>query len=576
MALAYGNFHELSHQLRFLLFEIGIGLPQRSIEYFIAEAHRECLRRLQHAAINEGLTTSPIISHHVHDFLEQLQTQLKYKQPASRFFSWQSLKQELDETIANEAMAQAYRQWWQLELSRQARHFSNFWDWLCQKNNPEEIMQLLEQWGSLGNPYHPCFRAKIGFSRREVLQYSPEFNAQLSLHWCALHKHHAYMSGIENNYQDLLARQFPKEYQLWQHQLAFKRYDPEQYYPLPIHPWQWRNHIQNQFSQLIDNKELILIPHHQLAKPAMPFNTVMPLKTGSCHFKLALGLSSISASDTGSLTLIDNDRLILYRRIHRLLETHENYQQRLFIVANLAYLSAKMETAPTTATKQLAILLQANPAVKLHQAQQILPLSSLFAPSPLSNKTLLIEIINASGLSPIAYFKNYCQCVLSGQLHLLLRYGVAFAVHQSNTLIAFQDNQPRALILRDIDHLSCGQHPSYEFSFEPDFQSNSKVMTENLAELCNKFVHSNIQSNLAYWISHLSHHYGLNTSELWQLVRIELQQLLAHNSREVDSQLFNFYQHQLFSQPWHHVSLLSMYLCKGSTLLSTAIHNPLT
>ncbi len=73
MALAYGNFHELSHQLRFLLFEIGIGLPQNSIDYFITLAHRELLNRLQQAALMEGLINAPIASHHVHDFINQLE-----------------------------------------------------------------------------------------------------------------------------------------------------------------------------------------------------------------------------------------------------------------------------------------------------------------------------------------------------------------------------------------------------------------------------------------------------------------------------------------------------------------------
>lgn len=60
MALAYGNFHELSHQLRFLLFEIGIGLPQNSVDYFITLAHKNTLKRLQHASIKEWINS---ISH---------------------------------------------------------------------------------------------------------------------------------------------------------------------------------------------------------------------------------------------------------------------------------------------------------------------------------------------------------------------------------------------------------------------------------------------------------------------------------------------------------------------------------
>ena len=94
MALAYGNFHELSHQLRFLLFEIGIGLPQSSVDYFITLAHKNALMRLQHLARVEELIASPIASHHVHDFIDQLQIKLKYSDPASQFFQWNNFRDD--------------------------------------------------------------------------------------------------------------------------------------------------------------------------------------------------------------------------------------------------------------------------------------------------------------------------------------------------------------------------------------------------------------------------------------------------------------------------------------------------
>lgn len=292
MALAYGDFHELSHQLRFLLFEVGIGLPQRSVDYFITLAHRQCLQRLQQAALEEGLITSAISSHHAHDFIEQLRIQLKQKQPASLFFHWQDFREELDETIANEAMAQAYRQRWQIELVHQMGTYKSFWAWLCAENSAHEALQLLQQWGSLGHSYYPGFRAKLGFSRREILQYSGEFNAQTSLHWCALNKNFADTPNKEANYQELIAQQFPKEFKLWQDKLCFKNRNPNDYFPVPVHPWQWRNQLQTNFSSLIDNKNLILLPHHQTVKPAMNCCTMMPQGEGSSHLKLSVSITT--------------------------------------------------------------------------------------------------------------------------------------------------------------------------------------------------------------------------------------------------------------------------------------------
>jgi len=104
MALAYGSFHELSHQLRFLLFEMGIALSQQHIDYYITLAHRTYLKKLQQAAIEEGFISAPLMSHHVHDFLEQLRSKLKETLPESRFFSWDKLYYQCNETIANTAL----------------------------------------------------------------------------------------------------------------------------------------------------------------------------------------------------------------------------------------------------------------------------------------------------------------------------------------------------------------------------------------------------------------------------------------------------------------------------------------
>lgn len=559
MALAYGDFHELSHQLRFLLFEIGIGLPQRSVEYFIASAHRECLKRLHQAAKQERLMQSPILSHHIHDFLDQLQAQLKSTYPASVFFNWQTLRNELEETIANEAMAQAYRQCWQQELSTQIGKASSFWEWLCQKYNTQDLMQFLEQWGCIGHPYHPNYRAKMGFSRREVLQYSPEFNAQIRLHWGALHRDHAHITSTAQQYHDLLATQFQQEYQHWKNQLVFKHHNPEEFFPLPIHPWQWRNQIQPNFSQLIDNKRLILMPHHQLAKPSMSFRTLMP--SSGCHLKLATTVRTTSALRTVSPASIDNGP-VLSRWLNHILEQHNYYQRQLFVAADLIGLRVNDATYSNAMRQQLAIIYRENPLTQLNTQQILIPLAALFTPSPVSNKPLLIEIIDSSGLNPIDYFRNYCRCLIASQLHLLLCYGFTFEAHQQNTLIAFSQNQPTAIVMRDLGNVSMSTHHFYDNLDKPQLHLDSTILSTDANDLCDKFIHGNFQSNLAHWITHLCHCFNLSAHHLWQIVRIELQIQFNQFSAEIDNELLKIYKNQLLIKQWQHKSLLTMRLCK--------------
>lgn len=571
MALAHGNFDDLSHQLRFLLFEVGIGLPQGSIEHFIALAHRQCLQRLQQAVMMEALVTEPITSHHVHDFLAQLQAKLKSEQPASIFFHWQRLRDELDESIANDAMAQAYHQRWQAELKRQAKDYPSFWAWLGAEHSQQDATQLLEQWGCLGHPYHPYFHAKIGFSRREVLQYSPEFNAQISLHWCALRKQQTQLTTNQINYSEFLVNQFPKEYKLWQEKLRFKQVEAAEYYPVPMHPWQWRNQIQNTFSSLIDNKALILMPHHQLVKPSMSFRTMMPLKEKSCHIEFA----STAHTDPTSLSTSTNDNFSFSVWLNQLLEQHQHYQQSLFLAEDLAGLCIQAEHTSAAQEKQPILTLRKNPGSFLRPRQKMVPLAAFFAQSPLNNLPLLIEIINSSGLNPIDYFRLYCRQVLTGQLHLLLHYGVALESHQQNTLVIFTNNKPEALVMREqVKPLIC-VNAFYQHVVKPVFHPDSTITTDNLPIICQQFTEGNLQNNLVYWLRYLNHYYSLPTEKLWRVIYSELQTALKNLAHGIEPDLFKQQSHHLLAEPWQYQCSLSMRLNNRSSRLSQFIANPL-
>ncbi|HHF7348393.1 TPA: IucA/IucC family protein [Legionella feeleii] len=571
MALAHNNFQELSHQLRFLLFEVGIGLPQRAIEHYISLAHRQCLQRLQQTAMMEGLMAEPVVSHHVHDFLTQLQAKLKTNQPASAFFHWQRLRDELDESIANDAMAQAYHQHWQAGLKQQAKGYASFWMWLSNEQNCQDTIQLLEQWGCLGHPSQPHFRAKIGFSRREVLQYSPEFNAQISLHWCALRKQQAQLTTNQINYSEFMANQFPKEYKLWQEKLRFKQVDITEYYPMPMHPWQWRNQIQNTFSSLIDKKALILIPHHQLVKPSMSFRSTMPLRNNACHMEFA----STAHTDPALLSTSTTDSFSFSVWLSQLLHQNQHYQQSLFLAEELAGLNIQENPISTTQDKQFVLTLRKNPGSFLQPGQKMVPLAALFTQSPLSNLPLLIEIINSSGLNPLDYFRLYCRQVLTGQLHLLLHYGVAIDSHQQNTLVIFADNKPEALVVREQAKGLVCIHPCYQHVVKPVFHTGSVITSDNLAILCQQFIEGNLQNNLAYWLSLLNRYFSLKAETLWRVVYNELQTALKKLAPSIESGIFKQQSYRLLAEPWHWQCQLSLFLNNRSERLSKLITNPL-
>ncbi|MGQ3891837.1 IucA/IucC family protein [Legionella sp. CNM-4043-24] len=555
MALAYSGFDEMSHQLRFMLFEIGLGLSQASVERYINQAHRSSLQRLQQAALDENLIDRPIASHHVHDYIDQLQQRLKL---ASKhiFSRWERLQDELNESIANEAMALAWRERWQSDLAGQARGAFRFWDWLLHHHSTAELLLFLEQWGSAGHPTHPNFRAKMGFNRREVLQYSPEFQARVSVHWCALRKSCAQATGA---YSEVMSSHFPEHHAKWKNTLLFQHLNPDEYIPVPIHPWQWRNQLQKNLSDLIGQKDAVLAPHHQTLRPSMSFRTMIPEDSLACHIKLATAIHTTSATRTVSPASVHNGPS-LSQWVQSLLKENNHFDGRFFLAADLAGAHLADSSSPLARQKQMAVILRENPLRFLGPRQSLVPLAALFVAPPLSGKPLLFDIINASQHDPVWYFSRYCHIVINAQLELMLQYGLAFEAHQQNTLVVFEDHLPHALVIRDLGGICLSQHAAWQNRNRPVLHPDSTIGSDRLMDLGNTFVHGNLASNIEYWITAMSLYYPLPARDLWLIVYQSLDHAFQRLKSRVDPLAWARLREQILAQPWQRKCLLSMRL----------------
>lgn len=533
MALAYGNVHELSHQLRFLLFEIGIGLPQQRIDYFITLAYQDSLKRLQHAAVTEGLITSPIASHHPDDFMDQLKSRLKDSHPESQFFQWSAYRNELNESIANETMSLAYRQRWGTLLKNEASHYDSLWSWINHEHPALDSLLFFDQWGCTGHPYLPSFRAKPGLSTREVLQNSPEFQARISVHWSALHKSEINTAQPSFDYEQILAREFPLEYLRWQEQLTINRLAPNEYLPLPVHPWQWRNKLQTMYAPMLDNKTLILLPHHQTLTPSLSPNIMMSGSNLRCSIKLPGVIQTAPINHDGAASL----------RINALLAKENHYQNTLFLTHDLTGIEVNNQAQHKT----LSVQLQQNPLNILGNNQRAVPLSALFTCSPISNTPLLIEIVKTSQLNPLIYFAYYCRQILSAPLHLLLKYGIALNAQQENILIIFTEHMPQGQIIRNHEY------------YNSDTLSESTPV-EHIDKARDQFITSMLKNNITFWINIINCEYKLSTNQLWGVVRDVITTLFNELTTEIDTATLNAHKYGILDEAWQHQCLFSMQL----------------
>lgn len=552
-------FRELNHPLSALLLERGHYSSPNDLDAFMVIAYKQCLSRLQHAAISEGLINKEIASDSIPHYLNQLKNHQKKQNQQGVFYRWNALEQELEESIRNQGIALAYYSHWQHKLRVQAKNYSSLWSWLTQNHDSQYIMMFLEQWGCTGHPYHPNFRVKKGFNSDEVLHYSPEFDAQVSIHWAALHHSQAFTSIDKSSFQLLFAHHFSQEFQNWCHKLHAKNLNPDNYLPLPIHPWQWNNKLKSLCSILMDSNQFLMMPHMQKTKPSMSFRTMMPLDSSGPHLKLAVGVHTTSAMRTVSpASVFNSSRLSDW--LTNVLRHHQNFGGCLFIARDLAGINSSDSSIPAHEKKHVAMLVRENPLQLISEQQQLIPLAALFNVSPISHVPLLSELIDSSKINPRTYFSEYCHCILASQLYLLLRYGIALEAHQQNTLVIIQNNRPVGLVIRDLGGIKICCHAIYDQIIKPELHPESTITCTELGGLSSTFIHGNLLSNLAPWINCLHKVYGYSIEQLWQQVRTVLKGLLEHYRTEINPSVYQWYYQQLLSKPWQHKSLLTMRL----------------
>lgn len=570
-SLSIQNDERIVKELQLILFEKGLNFSIQEIMFFLGAAQARCLKRLKYAAIHEGLISNSKPNTSVNEFLLMLESESIQTNPQSKNYQWKKIRLELAESMVNDALAQAYSSAWRIKLQHQSKHHASFWDWLSFNLTANEGMQLLEQWGASGHPHHPNFRAKMGFTRRDVLNYSPEFESKIRLHWCALHKNLAFSAEPFSHYHTLLAQDFHDEYASWQNGLLLENKNPSDYLPLPVHPWQWRNILIKSFGDLIDKKDLILIPHLQRVKPSMSFRTLMPSK-GS-HLKLATSIHTTSALRTLSPASIYNGPQ-LSNWLEKILKEENHYKETIFLASDLAGVGLNHKSLQER--KQLGCIIRKNPSLFAKTNEHIIPLAALFVTSPITDKPLLIEIIEKSEHPPVYYFKEYLNCLLPSQIHLLLKHGIAFEAHQQNTLLILNRQKPKGIVIRDLGNVSICQLKIYDSHLKPTFLKDSLILTECLSELADKFIHSNIQSNIAYWIELFGHFYGLSKQILWRIVKEQMLIIFQSLSSSVDKDVISIQRKNLFSSHWNLKCLLRMRLTpQPEHYIGHLIPNPL-
>ncbi|MEU5164455.1 IucA/IucC family siderophore biosynthesis protein [Streptomyces sp. NPDC020875] len=310
---------------------------------------------------------------------------------------------------------------------------------------------------------HPCFVAnngRLGFGVHEFLSYAPEAASPIRLIWLAAHRDHAtFTSGADLDYDTLVGDELGEEtLARFAARLTGLGLDPDAYYLLPVHPWQWWNKLSVTFAAEVARQRLVCLgpgDDDYLAQQSIRtfFNTSAPekhyVKTSLSVLNMGFmrGLSAAYMEATPAINdwlagLIERDPILRAARFS-IIREH----------AAIGYRHQQYERATDRHSpyrKMLAALWRESPVPSLAPGERLATMASLLHADQ-DGASFAGALIDESGLPPAEWLRGYLRAYLTPVLHSFYAYDLAFMPHGENVILVLgEDGTVRRAIFKDI------------------------------------------------------------------------------------------------------------------------------
>ncbi|RAJ59823.1 siderophore synthetase component [Streptomyces sp. Amel2xB2] len=310
---------------------------------------------------------------------------------------------------------------------------------------------------------HPCFVAnngRLGFDVAEYRAYAPEAGAPVRLIWVAAHRDHAtFTAAADLGYDKLLLSELSAStLRRFSAVMQEQGLDLDEYFLIPVHPWQWWNKLSVTFAAEVAQRRLVCLGHgddDHLAQQSIRtfFNATNP---GKHYVKTALsvlnmgflrGLSAEYMKATPAINdwladLVSSDPVLRESGLAVLREC-----------AAIGYHAAPYEAAAPKGSpylKMLAALWRESPVPLLAPGERLATMASLLH-TDADGGSFAAALIEQSGLDAETWLRRYLDTYLTPLLHCFYEYELVFMPHGENVILVLDDDgAPKRAIFKDI------------------------------------------------------------------------------------------------------------------------------
>ncbi|HYD67940.1 IucA/IucC family protein [Azospirillum sp.] len=324
-----------------------------------------------------------------------------------------------------------------------------------------------------GHPYHPCFKARLGFSDADHAAFGPEAGEAFQLVWLLVagpHLHRALPDGEAAFWRAELGEAAWAALERRRTELGIGWSD---YGLLPLHPWQWTALRDGALAPwLADGRAVALGPLGDRYRASQSVRTVMNVDD-PCKADVKLAMNIVN---TASRRTIEPHSVctapVLSRWLTAVVEGDPLFADTFPLAILPEYAGVIADRAGPLAG-QLAALWRRSVATTLRDGEAAVPFNALMV-TEADGRPFIDPWLAAHGLRP--WLERLFAVAVLPVWHLLVHHGIAVEAHGQNMILVHRDGWPERLVLRDF-HESVEYVPDFlrDPALVPDFASLNPV-----------------------------------------------------------------------------------------------------
>ncbi|MFC7154908.1 IucA/IucC family protein [Halomarina halobia] len=380
-----------------------------------------------------------------------------------------------------------------------------------------------------GHPWITYNKGRIGWSYDDYRRYAPERKRRVRLSWLAVRRSEATFAAVSDlDYGTLVREELGDAHDELIRTLERAGRDPEDYYLLPVHDWQWENSVVQLFPAQIAAGDVVPLgegPDEYLPMQSIRTfvnvsdpekrNVKLPMRIlntlvyrglpGERTEAAPLVTEYVKRVRDGDPFLREECELILPGEVAGLNYDHPDF--------------AAIEGSPYQYDELLGCVWRESVESLVRDDERPVTLAALLHVDA-DGTPFVSKLVERSGLSLEEWLDELFGVVLPPLLHYLYRYGTAFSPHGENAILVLDEEcVPTRLAVKDfVDDVNVSEHPLPELADLPP-ELDAVLRTEPPEGLCQFVVAGLFVGVFRYLSSILTEHHGYEDAQFWTQVR---------------------------------------------------------